>query len=410
MTENNYLSCLHVKKTLARKLSQDGSGISSSSKKRRKKCHSTVKDHRKYIVQHNYHDHANEEENSFRKKCEKEDLNCNEIVTDNETNCHARKKKSKSKKGPRGGVLDPFPIKLHRMLEKVEELNLSSIVSWHPHGRSFVVRKPQEFVDEVMPIFFRQTKLTSYQRQLNLYGFSRLTRGIDVGGYYHELFLRGKVFLCHGMVRTKIKGTGHKPANSPETEPNFYRMSSLPNYSHSCNNKDDSEDEDVISHVTPEYCNSIQADQCYLQSMNHCNDVSIPSLIVPSPEISSRKKEFPQSDFLLQGYPLARQDHNRLSEEGIMHLRESYNKNTMNQNYYAENSNKEQFPQDIILSFAGKKFHYLDSKDPLMSHINVHPDELHYSCSTFHCNTYSNEKEWMNNINFDFERGLGSIA
>jgi HSF-type DNA-binding len=72
--------------------------------------------------------------------------------------------------------------------------------------------------------YFRQTKLTSFQRQLNLYGFNRITRGADSGAYYCELFLRYRVFLCKRMIRTKVKGTRFKAASNPENEPDFYSM------------------------------------------------------------------------------------------------------------------------------------------------------------------------------------------
>jgi hypothetical protein len=111
------------------------------------------------------------------------------------------------------------------MLDTIEQDGYGEVVSWQPHGRAFLVRKPTEFVSLVMPKYFKQTKITSFQRQLNLYGFRRLTKGSDMGAYYHELFLRGRPFLCHKMTRTKIKGTGSKAASSPETEPDFYRMS-----------------------------------------------------------------------------------------------------------------------------------------------------------------------------------------
>jgi len=115
-------------------------------------------------------------------------------------------------------------MKLHAILDQVEEDGLSHVISWQPHGRCFVIHKPKEFTDHVMPKYFRQTKLTSFQRQLNLYSFSRLTIGKDNGGYYHELFLRGMVFLAKKMSRTKIKGTKFKAASSPDQEPDFYAM------------------------------------------------------------------------------------------------------------------------------------------------------------------------------------------
>ena len=76
-----------------------------------------------------------------------------------------------------------------------------------------------------MPIYFRQSKLTSFQRQLNLYGFCRLTAtGPDKGGYYHKCFLKNKPELAAGMLRVRIKGNMCKSTHNPEPEPNFYEM------------------------------------------------------------------------------------------------------------------------------------------------------------------------------------------
>lgn len=158
-----------------------------------------IKTEQKHCVQHNYHDHAFD--------------NGDALEVD---------KPMVSK----GGVTVPFPLKLHDMLEHIElnEPELADIVSWQPHGRCFLVHKPKLFADTVLQRFFQQKKYASFQRQLNLYGFNRITKGPDRGSYYHELFLRGKKFLCRGINRMKIKGTGARMASNPEAEPDFYQM------------------------------------------------------------------------------------------------------------------------------------------------------------------------------------------
>ena len=77
----------------------------------------------------------------------------------------------------RGGVTEPFPEKLHRMLEEVAKEGNSEIVSFYSHGRAFAVHDMDRFVAEIMPRFFKQTKWNSFARQLNLYGFQRLLSG-----------------------------------------------------------------------------------------------------------------------------------------------------------------------------------------------------------------------------------------
>ena len=123
----------------------------------------------------------------------------------------------------RGGVTVPFPEKLHQMLDDVEKNGMTDIVSFFPHGRAFAIHKPVQFVSDIMPKFFKQSRFTSFQRQVNLYGFRRITQGPDSGGYYHELFLQGRPGLCINMKRTKVKGAT-KCKTEPDTEPNFYNM------------------------------------------------------------------------------------------------------------------------------------------------------------------------------------------
>ena len=119
----------------------------------------------------------------------------------------------------------PFPNKLHIVLKTIESLGQEHIISWLPHGRAFMIHRPNDFEEEIMGKFFKQTKLTSFRRQLNLYDFRRLTHGKDAGAYYHELFLRGKPLLAKKIVRRKLKGSDNRAANySPDDEPNFYRM------------------------------------------------------------------------------------------------------------------------------------------------------------------------------------------
>jgi len=119
-----------------------------------------------------------------------------------------------------GGVTNPFPEKLMDLMSSVDP----AVIGWLPHGRGFKIRDQKTFVDRVMPNHFKHTKITSFQRQLNLYGFKRLTRGPDSGAYYHEFFLRDRPKLCMRMRRQKIKGTGHKPHHEVALEPDFYNM------------------------------------------------------------------------------------------------------------------------------------------------------------------------------------------
>lgn len=128
----------------------------------------------------------------------------------------------------RSGSNIAFPVILHRLLESAVDEGFEEVISWQPHGRAFLVHDHERFVKEVMPNYFRQTRFSSFQRQLSLYGFLRLThKGPDSGAYYNEHFLRGLPHLCTQMHRTRVKGYGVRQSSSPETEPDFYSMKAV---------------------------------------------------------------------------------------------------------------------------------------------------------------------------------------
>jgi hypothetical protein len=69
----------------------------------------------------------------------------------------------------------------------------TDVISWCSDGTSFVIKQPREFTDSLLPRYFRTNKFSSFQRQLNAYGFVRSNLYSDQDGihiYHHRLFHR----------------------------------------------------------------------------------------------------------------------------------------------------------------------------------------------------------------------------
>lgn len=90
----------------------------------------------------------------------------------------------------RKGRTGKFPQKLHQMLSDLEQQGRNDIASFMSHGRAFAIHKPIAFAKEVMSKYFRMSRFSSFQRQLNLYDFQRITDGNDKGAYYVSAKLR----------------------------------------------------------------------------------------------------------------------------------------------------------------------------------------------------------------------------
>ena len=54
-------------------------------------------------------------------------------------------------------------------------------------------------------LYYIDTKLTSFQRQLNLYGFRRMNKGEYQGAYFHPKFIENRKDLLTFVKRVSTK-------------------------------------------------------------------------------------------------------------------------------------------------------------------------------------------------------------
>jgi hypothetical protein len=96
---------------------------------------------------------------------------------------------------------DPFPVRLFRLLSDLESSGENQdIASFTASGQAFQILKPLEFMKDIAPRYFRQKHYSSFTRQLNCYGFHKVSYGPDKGAFCHPKFQRDKPELCKGVT------------------------------------------------------------------------------------------------------------------------------------------------------------------------------------------------------------------
>ncbi|CAM9949647.1 unnamed protein product, partial [Choristocarpus tenellus] len=78
------------------------------------------------------------------------------------------------------------------------------IIKWTHSGLAFLVVDFPRFSEEVLVKYYRHNKFSSFQRQLNLYGYRKVIKGPDAGGYMHPSFRRGHRETLGEVKRGKI--------------------------------------------------------------------------------------------------------------------------------------------------------------------------------------------------------------
>ena len=91
------------------------------------------------------------------------------------------------------------------------------IIQWSLTSDSFLIHSITLFTIHIMPLYTKSTDYSSFTRQLNIYGFTRVFRGDDVIEYMHQGFTMsgerlGEIKSCRRrgsrdqMIRDHING------------------------------------------------------------------------------------------------------------------------------------------------------------------------------------------------------------
>jgi HSF-type DNA-binding len=78
------------------------------------------------------------------------------------------------------------------------------------------------------PFINSDAKLTSFQRQLNLYGFRRISKGDDHGAYFHPSFQRGREDLVKNIKRLPVSKNGQTSTREGGDRDGLFEVPTVP--------------------------------------------------------------------------------------------------------------------------------------------------------------------------------------
>mmetsp|Transcript_22084 Transcript_22084/g.50520 ORF Transcript_22084/g.50520 Transcript_22084/m.50520 type:complete len:315 (-) Transcript_22084:210-1154(-) len=149
----------------------------------------------------------------------------------------------------RGPDRSTFPFKLYELLEYASNHGLASIV-WAHDGEAFEIIDADALMDDVAPLFFKQTKFRSFTRQLNLWGFNRVEDSKT--GWWHDNFIRGNVDRIALIKRIEVKGkstTGKRSRRAARTSEKPYSSATAPDLAAAVGSVSESEVSSISSNT-----------------------------------------------------------------------------------------------------------------------------------------------------------------
>ncbi|TMW59937.1 hypothetical protein Poli38472_005006 [Pythium oligandrum] len=113
--------------------------------------------------------------------------------------------------------------KFLRFLFQMLEFEDRTIISWSHKGTAFQIRQPEALAERVLPKYFKHNKVSSFQRQLNYFGFKKWTKTqTNICTFSHPFFVRGEKDKMR-LIKRKERSTrgankGNEGANGARTD------------------------------------------------------------------------------------------------------------------------------------------------------------------------------------------------
>ncbi|XP_054244566.1 heat shock factor protein 3 [Indicator indicator] len=111
---------------------------------------------------------------------------------------------------PGGPGAAPVPGFLAKLWALVEDPQSDDVICWSRNGENFCILDEQRFAKELLPKYFKHNNISSFIRQLNMYGFRKviaLENGMitaeksSVIEFQHPFFKQGKAHLLENIKR-----------------------------------------------------------------------------------------------------------------------------------------------------------------------------------------------------------------
>jgi hypothetical protein len=90
---------------------------------------------------------------------------------------------------------------LKKVFSIVEGNKFNEYISWSNDGTALIIKKPTDFADRVIPLFFKHSNFSSFIRQLNMYKFKKSKNCAYDHIYTHPMFQKGRIDLLRNIQR-----------------------------------------------------------------------------------------------------------------------------------------------------------------------------------------------------------------